>query len=64
MTSMLTNDVLPLIDEAADRVYSLVQETPLVSLRLDGERRELEFGLRQARTAAAQRLLQTARRDQ
>jgi threonine dehydratase len=29
---MLTSDVLPLIREAADRVYSLVRETPLVVL--------------------------------
>ncbi|MGO9513769.1 MAG: threonine/serine dehydratase [Steroidobacteraceae bacterium] len=33
---MLSTDVLPLIDEAVERVYSLVQETPLVSLRLEG----------------------------
>jgi len=33
---MLTTDVLPLIDEAVKRVYSLVQQTPLVPVRLDG----------------------------
>jgi len=32
---MLIRDVLPLIDEAASRVYSLVQETPLVPLPND-----------------------------
>jgi threonine dehydratase len=30
---MLTSEVLPLIHEAANRVYSVVQETPLVRLR-------------------------------
>src|SRR5208282_2534774 len=34
--AMLTTDVLPLIDEAAGRVYRLVQETPLASLKFDG----------------------------
>ena len=34
--SIRTQDVLPLIDEAAGRVYSLVQETPLVALPADG----------------------------
>src|SRR5579863_6777660 len=29
---MLTSDVLPLIHEAANRVYSVVRETPLVPL--------------------------------
>src|SRR3984957_13417407 len=29
---MLTSDVLPLIREAADRVYSVVRETPLVPM--------------------------------
>ena len=32
---MLTNEVLPLINEAANRVYSLVRETPLVTLGAD-----------------------------
>jgi threonine dehydratase len=32
---MLTSDVLPLIREAADRVYTLVRETPLVLLPRD-----------------------------
>ena len=32
---MLTNEVLPLINEAAHRVYSLVRETPLVPLGTD-----------------------------
>src|SRR5450631_2388047 len=36
---MLTNDVLPLIREAASRVYSLVRETPLVALPLEGRPR-------------------------
>ncbi len=35
---MLIREVLPLIDEAASRVYSLVQETPLVALPNDGTR--------------------------
>src|SRR5208283_3173046 len=35
---MLIRDVLPLIDEAAGRVYSLVQETPLVPLPRGGTR--------------------------
>ncbi len=35
---MLIRDVLPLIEEAAGRVYSLVQETPLVPLPNDGTR--------------------------
>lgn len=35
---MLIRDVLPLIDEAASRVYSLVQETPLAPLPSDGAR--------------------------
>ena len=33
---MLTDEVLPLIDEAANRVYALVRETPLVALPRDG----------------------------
>jgi threonine dehydratase len=35
---MLTSEVLPLIDEAANRVYSLVRETPLVPLPRDPRR--------------------------
>jgi threonine dehydratase len=35
---MLTSEVLPLIDEAANRVYSLVRETPLVPLPRDARR--------------------------
>ena len=35
---MLTSEVLPLIDEAANRVYSLVRETPLVPLPRDALR--------------------------
>jgi threonine dehydratase len=34
--AMLTGDVLPLIEEAASRVYSLVQTTPLVPLTTQG----------------------------
>jgi threonine dehydratase len=34
--AMLTGEVLPLIEEAADRVYSLVQETPLVRMATEG----------------------------
>ena len=34
---MLTSDVLPLIHEAADRVYSVVRETPLVPLPAHGQ---------------------------
>ncbi|MGB6309613.1 MAG: threonine/serine dehydratase [Steroidobacteraceae bacterium] len=33
---MLTSEVLPLIDEAAQRVYSVVRETPVVPLPLGG----------------------------
>ncbi len=33
---MLTRDVLPLIHEAGNRVYSLVRETPLVPLPGNG----------------------------
>ncbi len=36
---MLIRDVLPLIEEAAGRVYSLVQETPLVPLPRAGDTR-------------------------
>jgi threonine dehydratase len=34
--AMLTGEVLPLIEEAAGRVYSLVQETPLVPMAAEG----------------------------
>lgn len=32
---MLSRELLPLIDEAAARVYSVVKETPLVRMRPD-----------------------------
>ena len=35
---MLISEVLPLIDEAANRVYALVRETPLVALASEGRR--------------------------
>ena len=35
---MLISEVLPLIDEAANRVYALVRETPLVPLASEGRR--------------------------
>ena len=61
---MLTDDVLPLINEAADRVYSLVRETPLAPLGTDELQINANCRLRQARAIAAQRLLQIARCDQ
>ena len=61
---MLISEVLPLIDEAANRVYALVRETPLVPLASEGRRARGRRGFREARAIAAKRLVQTARRDQ
>ena len=68
--AMLTSDVLPLIREAADRVYSVVRETPLVPMpstaRVGNGRSAAadRSGVRQVGTAADHGFVQTARRDQ